>query len=77
MSDFCLVDEACQARLTIGEGARAVVRVCKMVKLGSRETIRIEPFIYLYHVFSNVLIVRLHILTQSHMSGNPKLAQGL
>ncbi len=47
MSDFCLVDEACQAKLTMGEGARAVVSVCSMVKLGSRETIKIEPFRYL------------------------------
>jgi len=47
MSDFCLVDEACQAKLTTGEGARAVVRVCRIVKLGSRDTIKIEPFRYL------------------------------
>lgn len=47
MSDFCFVDEACQAKLTIGEGARAVVSVCSMVKLGSRDTIKMEPFRYL------------------------------
>ena len=52
MSDFCFVDEACQARLTMGEGARAVVRVCKIVKLGSSETIKIEPFIYLDHMLA-------------------------
>ena len=39
--------------MTIGDGARAVVRVCKMVKLGTRETIKIDPFIYLY----NALVV--------------------
>lgn len=44
MSDFCFEDEACQARLTIGEGDREVLRVCRIVKLGSRETMRMEPF---------------------------------
>ena len=55
MSDFCFVDEACQAKLTIGEGARWVVRVWRMVKLrlgpligfgtmGSSLTSRMEPF---------------------------------
>jgi hypothetical protein len=44
MSDFCLDDEACQARPRMGEGARGVERVCMMVKLGRRVAIRIEPF---------------------------------
>lgn len=47
MSDFCFVDEACQAKLTIAEGERAVVRVCRIVKVGSRDTIRTEPLRYL------------------------------
>ena len=47
ISDFCFVDEACHARFTIGEGARDVDSVCKMVKEGCRATIRIDPFIYL------------------------------
>lgn len=47
MSDFCFVDDACHARLTMGEGARGVVKVCKMVKAGCRATIKIEPFKYL------------------------------
>ncbi len=47
ISDFCLVDEACHAKFTIGEGARAVVNVCKIVKEGCRATIKIEPFMYL------------------------------
>lgn len=47
ISDFCLVDDACHARFTIGEGARGVVKVCKMVKAGCRATIKIEPFRYL------------------------------
>lgn len=34
MSDFCLVEEACHDKFAIGEGARGVVSVCKMVKLG-------------------------------------------
>ena len=50
MSDFCLAEEACHARLTIGEGALAVVNVCKMVKAGCNDTIRIDPFEYLIHI---------------------------
>lgn len=48
MSDFCLVEEACHAKFAIGEGARGVVSVCKIVNVGCRDTIRIEPFKYLY-----------------------------
>lgn len=44
ISDFCLVDEACQANDTIGEGAREVVSVCKMVNVGCKFVISIEPF---------------------------------
>ena len=53
ISDFCLVDEACHAKLTIGEGARDVDSVCKMVKDGCKATIRIDPFIYLSTVRKN------------------------
>ncbi len=34
MSDFCLVDDACHARLAMDDGARGVVSVCKIVKAG-------------------------------------------
>lgn len=34
MSDFCFDEEACHANVTIGDGPRDVVRVCKMVKVG-------------------------------------------
>ena len=55
ISDFCFVDEACQAKWTIGDGARAVVRVCSMVNLASclgsmgdsMFAIRMDPFRYL------------------------------
>ena len=47
ISDFCLDDDACHARLTIGEGAREVVKVCKIVKEGCKATTRIDPFRYL------------------------------
>lgn len=47
MSDFCLVEEACHDRFAIGEGARGVVSVCKIVNVGCREMIKIEPFKYL------------------------------
>ena len=52
MSDFCLADEACHARLTIGDGALAVVNVCRMmnVDVGCRDTIKIDPFEYLTHI---------------------------
>lgn len=48
MSDRCLVDDACHDRLTIGDGARGVVKVWRMVKEGCRATIKMEPFIYLF-----------------------------
>lgn len=44
ISDFCFVEDACHAKFTIGEGARAVVKVCKIVKEGCKATIRIDPF---------------------------------
>ena len=55
ISDFCFVDEACQAKLTIGDGARAVVTVCSIVNLASclgstvdsMLAIRMDPFKYL------------------------------
>lgn len=47
MSDFCLVEDACHARSTIGDGARGTGRVCKMVKAGRRETSNIDPLRYL------------------------------
>lgn len=48
ISDFCFDDEACQASDTMGDGARDVVRVCKMVNDGCRAAIKIDPFWYLY-----------------------------
>lgn len=45
MSDFCFEDDVCHDRLAIGEGAREIVNVWRIVKLGFRETSRIEPFI--------------------------------
>lgn len=47
MSDFCLVEDACHDRFTIGDGARGVVNVCKIVKAGCSATIKMEPFKYL------------------------------
>ena len=47
MSDFCFEDEACQARLTIGDGERDVFSVCKTVKEGCRLAMMMEPFLYL------------------------------
>ena len=47
MSDFCLEDEACQAKPTIGDGERDVFSVCKTVKEGCRLAMMMEPFLYL------------------------------
>lgn len=76
ISDFCFVDDACQARLTIGEGARGVVNVCRMVKAGCRATMRIDPFKYLHPSAEHTAVVAL-LLTQWHMSGSLKPARSL
>lgn len=34
ISDFCLELDACHANVTIGDGARDVVRLCNIVNLG-------------------------------------------
>lgn len=47
ISDFCFDDDACQAKLTIGDGPLAVVSVCKMVNVGCNVAIKIDPFWYL------------------------------
>lgn len=43
MSDFCFAEDACHARLTIGEGARDVDKVCRMVKVGCSAAINMDP----------------------------------
>jgi hypothetical protein len=47
ISDFCFDDEPCHASPAIGEGARGVVSVWRMVNDGCSVAIRIEPFRYL------------------------------
>lgn len=47
ISVFCLVEEACQEREMTGDGPLVVVRVCKMVNVGRRVAIRMEPLRYL------------------------------
>ena len=47
MSDFCFEDDPCHANVTTGDGGRVVVRVCSMVKVGCRVTMRIDPLLYL------------------------------
>lgn len=44
MSDFCRDDEACHAKLTMGDGPLEVVRLCRIVKRGCRVAIKREPF---------------------------------
>jgi hypothetical protein len=47
MSDFWRDDDACHANVTIGEGERDVVRLCKIVKRGCSVAMRSDPFWYL------------------------------
>lgn len=44
MSDFCRDEEACQLKVTMGEGAREVVRLWRIVKRGCSVAIKREPF---------------------------------
>jgi hypothetical protein len=44
ISDFCLEDDACHAKVTIGEGALDVVRLCNIVNRGCNEAINRLPF---------------------------------
>ena len=44
ISDLCLAEDACHAKLAIGEGARGAGSVCRMVKAGLKETSNIDPF---------------------------------
>ena len=44
ISDFCLEEDACQASPVIGEGLRGVDKVWRMVKFGTSDAIKTEPF---------------------------------
>jgi hypothetical protein len=44
MSDLDRDDDACHESVTIGDGPRDVVRLCRMVKRGWSVAIRSEPF---------------------------------
>jgi hypothetical protein len=46
ISERCFVDDACHDRLTMGDGARDVVKVWRMVKDGCSATIKMDPFMY-------------------------------
>ena len=46
ISDFCLDEDACQLRESIGDGARLVISVCMIVKDGCRDASRIDPLLY-------------------------------
>jgi hypothetical protein len=46
MSDFCFEEDPCQASLFSGDGARFVLKVCKIVNEGCKVAIKIDPFIY-------------------------------
>lgn len=52
ISDFCFDEEACQASEVMGDGPRDEVKVCKMVKIGRRVDIKMDPFWYLQVVSS-------------------------
>lgn len=44
MSDFCFDDEACHAKLTIGDGPLEVVKLWRIVNLGCKVAISNDPF---------------------------------
>lgn len=50
MSDFWREEEACHARVTIGEGPLDVVKLCNMVNLGCSAAINSDPLENLYFV---------------------------
>ena len=45
ISDLCLDEDACHARFTIGDGARWVAMVCRIVKEGIKLAMRMDPFL--------------------------------
>jgi hypothetical protein len=53
ISDFCFEEEPCQASPAIGEGARGVVNVCRIVNDGCSVAIRIDPLRYLGRISVN------------------------
>jgi len=74
MSDFCLDEDACQVSVTIGDGARDVVRVCRMVKLGCNAANKMEPLLYLRQCEDDVTWERIE-RTLWHMSCSRTTAQ--
>lgn len=44
MSDFCFEEEACQFKVTIGDGDRDVVSLWRMTNLGCTVAMNSEPF---------------------------------
>lgn len=44
ISAFCLDDDACHDSVTIGDGARFVLRLCNIVKRGCKVAIKSDPF---------------------------------
>ena len=45
MSDFCLEEDACQDNDVIGDGARDVMRVCRIVKDGCKDASSMDPLL--------------------------------
>lgn len=76
ISDFCFDEDACQASITIGEGARVDVRVCKIVKLGCRLTIMIDPFmnLYLNKLMSSALLYSTYPIAYTRQSAAGAIA---
>jgi len=44
ISDFCFDEEPCHASALKGDGARVVLKVCKIVNEGCNAAMRMEPF---------------------------------
>ena len=72
MSDFCFVEEACQAKDAIGEGPLGVESVCRIVKLGCKVEIKIEPFAYLTVSVLKPEIGQVREPTQWRVSDSPR-----
>lgn len=46
ISDFCFEDDPCHASLLSGDGARLVLKVCRIVNDGCSVAMSIDPFMY-------------------------------
>lgn len=68
ISDFWRDEDACQAKVTIGDGPLEVVRLWRIVNLGCKAAIRSEPFAKLYRLVKAPNLREVgYVYTQWHM----------